>query len=97
MYAMQGSTAEPGMIAHWVIPRRMPADIKWLVVYVMLSRPRSLTTLKSFGLTTEIRRIIEGGPPQELLASFKHAFGSKPEQTKSKAQQALIELGWDQS
>ena len=59
LYAMQGATADPGLVAHWVIPKRSTSDVKWLIVYVMLSHTRSLAKLRSMGMTLEIRGIIE--------------------------------------
>ena len=47
LYSMQGTTADPGLVAYWFFPRRCTDTIRWLIVYVMLSRPRSLATLKS--------------------------------------------------
>ena len=63
LYSMQGMTAEPGLVAHWVLPSRLDRDIKWLICYVMLSRTPSLKQLISIGLSDKIREIIEGGPP----------------------------------
>ena len=63
LYSMQGMTAEPGLVAHWVLPSRLDRDIKWLICYVMLSRVPSLKQLISIGLSDKIREIIEGGPP----------------------------------
>ena len=40
---MQGTTADPGMVAYWMFPLRRSETIQWLIVYVMLSRPRSLS------------------------------------------------------
>ena len=37
---------------------------------VMLSRPRSLATIKSVNLTKQIRDIIEQGPPEDLVVNF---------------------------
>ena len=31
LYSMQGMTATPGLVAHWVLPARMTSDIKWLI------------------------------------------------------------------
>ena len=41
LYAMQGTTADPGMVAYWFFPQRCSPTVKWLIVYVMLSRLRS--------------------------------------------------------
>ena len=74
LYSMQGITGDPGMVAYWFFPQRCSQSVKWLLVYVMLSRPRSLTTLKSVGLTDKVREIIEQGPPEELVATFHKLF-----------------------
>ena len=82
---MQGTTAEPGMVAYWFFPQRCSPTVKWLIVYVMLSRPRSLATLTSIGLTDKVRAIIEEGPPQELVATFHKLFDDKINKTKALA------------
>jgi len=85
LYSMQGTTADPGMVAYWFFPQRCSETIKWLIVYVMLSRPRSLAGLRSVGLTTKIREIIEQGPPEDLVANFKKLFETKMRDTKALA------------
>ena len=59
---MQGMIATPGLVAHWVLPARLDRAIKWLVVYVILSRVPSLKQLASIGRTVKIKEIMEGGP-----------------------------------
>ena len=85
LYSMQGTTADPGMVAYWFFPQRCSETIKWLIVYVMLSRPRSLAGLRSVGLTTKIREIIEQGPPEDLVANFQKLFETKMRDTKALA------------
>ena len=85
LYSMQGTTADPGMVAYWFFPQRCSETIKWLIVYVMLSRPRSLAGLRSVGLTTKIREIIEQGPPEDLVSNFKKLFETKMRDTKALA------------
>ena len=51
----------------------------------MLSRPRSLATLTSVGLTDKVRAIIEQGPPEELVATFHKLFDDKIKKTKALA------------
>ena len=46
---------------------RMGPEVKWLLVYVMLSRVRGLGCLVSSGLTDKTRDIIEEPPPETLL------------------------------
>ena len=76
LYTLQGATTDPGMIAHLDMPRRADDDMKWLIVYVMLSRVRSLDRLKITGMGTKkaadrIRSIIEGGPPKMITDVFE--------------------------
>ena len=88
LYSMQGTTADPGMVAYWCFPQRCSDAIKWLIVYVMLSRPRSLASLQSVGLTEQVRDIIERGPPEELVANFHKLFDGKIKDTKAEAVRA---------
>ena len=85
LYSMQGTTADPGMVAYWFFPQRCTPTIKWLIVYVMLSRPRSLAGLRSVGLTTKVKEIIEQGPPEDLVSNFKKLFDDKMRDTKALA------------
>ena len=62
LYSMQGITADPGLVAYWFFPQRCTDTIRWLIVYVVLSRARSLATLKSVNQAKQIRDIIEQGP-----------------------------------
>ena len=66
---------------------------KWLIVYVILSRPRSLATLTPVGLTDKVCGIIEQGPPEELVATFHKLFDGKLKETKSAAAQATKRYG----
>ena len=88
LYSMQGTTADPGLVAYWFFPQRVDVSVRWLIVYVMLSRPRSLATLKSVNLTKQIRDIIEQGPPNDLVANFDKLFHDKIEETRTLARQA---------
>ena len=90
---MQGTTADPGMVAYWMFPLRCSETIQWLIVYVMLSRPRSLSQLKSVNLTTKIREIIEGGPPEDLVDNFHSLFSEKIEATRKLARDAAERYG----
>ena len=85
---MPGTAADPGMVAYWFFPQRCSQTVKWLIVYVMLSRPRSLATLKSVGLTDKVRAIIEQGLPEEFVATFHKLFDGKIKDTKALAVQA---------
>ena len=88
LYSTQGTTADPGLVAYWFFPQRCTDTIRWLIVYVMLSRPRSLATLKSVNLTKQIRDIIEPGPPADLVANLDRLFHDKIEDTRKLARQA---------
>ena len=94
LHVMQGTTADPGLIYHWVFPRRLAKAIRWLVVYVALSRVRRLKSLRSFGLNKDIRKIMEGGPPDSLPAQWKKLFSEKEAQTALDADAAMSALGW---
>ena len=94
LYSMQGMTATPGLVAHWVIPPRLSIDIKWLICYVTLSRVPSLKQLVSIGLTDKIREILEGGPPEGLVQIFSTLFSQKIQETRNAALQAKVRLGW---
>ena len=67
--------------------------MKWLIVYVMLSRPRSLATLTSVGLTDKVRAIIEQGPPKELVKTFHQLFDGRIKDTKALAVEAAKRYG----
>ena len=82
------------LIAHFIMPKRVDDDIKWLIVYVMLSRVRSLESLRSIGLSSKIRKIIEGGPPTMLADNFENLFRKKIDDTTKAARDARAKLGW---
>jgi hypothetical protein len=94
LHVLQGSTADPGLIFHWVFPRRLKGPMRWLAVYVALSRVRRLKNLRSIGLNKDIRRIMEAGPPDSLPAQFKRLFDEKEAQTALDADAAMAALGW---
>ena len=91
---MQGMTATPGLVAHWVIPSRLPLDIKWLICYVTLSRVPSLKQLQSIGLSDKIRDVLESGPPEGMVQMFTTLFEQKIQDTQGAALQAKQRLGW---
>ena len=94
LYGLQGTTTDPGLIGHFAMPRRLDTDIKWLIVYVMLSRVRSLDRLASFGIDNKIREIMESGPPETLVGNFDKLFLEKAKRTRVAARQARRALGW---
>ena len=93
LYSMQGTTADPGLVAYCFFPQRCTDTIRWLIVYVMISRPRSLKTLNSVNLTNLIRDIIEQGPPQDLVANFNKLFDNKIKEIRKLARQAAEAYG----
>lgn len=61
-HPMQGSTADPGLIAHWATPS-VSETSSWLSKYVLLSRVRKLSNLLSTDLPSWAD--FEEGPPEE--------------------------------
>ena len=68
--------------------------MRWLAIYVALSRVRRLKNLRSIGLNNEIRRVMEAGPPESLPAQFQRLFQEKDTQTALDADAAMTSLGW---
>ena len=93
LYSMARTATDPGLVAYWFFPQRCTDTIRLLIVYAMISRPRSLKTLKSVNLTKQIRDIIEQGPPQDLVANFKNLFDNKIKETRKLARQAAEAYG----
>ena len=93
LYSMQGTTADPSLVAYCLFPQRCTETIRFPIVYVMLSRRRSLATLKSVNLTRQIRNIIEKGPPGDLVANFDKPFREKIEATAALAGTAARAYG----
>ena len=93
LYSMQGMTATPGLVAHWVVPPRLASDIKWLICYVTLSRVPSLKQLVSIGLSDKIREILEAGPPEGMVQMFSTLFAEKIQNTHAAALRARQRLG----
>ena len=92
LHGVQGKTADPGLAAHWKFPKNLSPEALWLAHYVILSRPRSLANLLSFGLPS--RKILEAGPPKAITEAFQRVFGDKIEKTKEACAEARRELGW---
>ena len=95
LHVLQGTTCDPGLIFHWTFPKRLRKDLLWLAVYVVLSRVRSLETLRSIGLTDKIKDIIESGPPDSFPAQFEKYFGETESKTVAIAEEAVRKLGWE--
>ena len=94
LYSLQGTTAEPGLVAHFTLPTRLGNAMKWLIVYVLLSRVPSLAQLRSIGLDNKVRSIIENGPPEALLDAFDQLCAQKDAYTKTTCVTARAALGW---
>ena len=94
LYSLQGTTAQPGLIAHFTMPTRLGDGMKWLIVYVLLSRVPSLAQLRSIGLDDQVRGIIEKGPPGWLLDAFDKLVNEKLPRTKAACAKARASLGW---
>ena len=94
LHVLQGSTADPGLIFHWAFPRLLQKPMRWLAIYVALSRVRRLKNFRSIGLNKDIRKIMEQGPPDSLPAQFHKLFNEKEAQTVLDADAAMAALGW---
>ena len=68
--------------------------MRWLAIYVALSRVRRLKNLRLTGLNKDIWKIMEEGPPDSLPAQFRKLFNEKEAQTASDADVATAALGW---
>lgn len=95
LYTLQGTTAEPGLVYYFNTPRRLSKVMKWIACYMALSRVRSLSTLRSIGLTNEVRELIDLGPPDGFLTRFLKVFGDKISSTQKEVEDVLAELGWN--
>ena len=94
LYQIQGMTADPGLIAHFSWSRGASKQTKWLIVYVLLSRPRSLKALRSVGLNEQVRSLIEGGPPDEVVGEFETIFRDKINATHKAASEVVKRWNW---
>ena len=94
LYTLQGATTTPGMIYHFRTPRRLSGVMQWIATYMAFSRVESLKQLRSIGLTTTIRDIIDNGPPKGFLIRFLKVFGEKIGDTQIAVKEAMAELGW---
>ena len=97
LHVLQGTTCDPGLIFHWTLPNRLSPAQKWLAVYVALSRIRNLNGLRSIGLNRNVRKIMEHGPPEELMAQFDKYFGEKEVATLKLTKELVSKLGWHSS
>ena len=92
LHGVQGTTADPGFIVHWIYPLRLPRVSQWLATYVSLSRPRRFKNLLSHGLPS--RELIEGGPPEEISTALDELFVKKIAATKIACAKARKQLKW---
>ena len=94
LHTMQGSTADKGLIFHWVFPKLISAEAKWLATYVAPSRTQSLALLRSINLTPKIRSIIEQGPPPGIVQRFGELFDEKLQISAKRAADLMKKYGW---
>ena len=94
LYTLQGTTCHRGLIYHWRFPARLDAQMRWLAVYMVLSRVPTLSQLRSIGLDERVRDIINQGPPPGMLTRFRELFEEKSAATDILADEAMQELGW---
>ena len=59
-----------------------------------LSRVQSLSSLRSIGLTTDIKDLINNGPPPGFLTRYLLIFGEKISETADEVDKTMAELGW---
>ena len=97
LHVLQGTTCDPGLIFHWTLPNSLSPAQKWLAVYVALSRVRNLNSLRSIGLNKNVRKIMEAGPPEELMSQFDKYFGEKEVATLKLTEELVTQLGWHSS
>ena len=94
LYTLQGTAAEPGLVYYFNTPRRLSKMMKWTACYMALSRVRSLSALRSIGLTSDVRELIDLGPPDGFLTRFLKVFEDKIASTQKDVEDVLAELGW---
>ena len=74
LYTLQGTKCEPGLIYHWRFPARLDAQMRWLTVYMVLSRVPTLAQLRWVGLDAKVREFIDRGPLAGMLKRFCELF-----------------------
>ncbi len=55
---LQGATADPGLIFHWLFPAMISKEMRWLTVYMALSRVRSLEQFRPIGLKDTVKSLM---------------------------------------
>ena len=79
IHTLQGTTCDPGLICHLALPKNLSPESKWLAYYVMLSRVRTLKSLRCIG---EIdKSILEGGPPKRMQDVIDQLFEQRKHDT----------------
>ena len=68
--------------------------MKWISTYIALSRIQSLNNLRSIGLNTDIKYLINGGPPEGFLTRFLNIFEEKIGATQQAIEEAMAEFKW---
>ena len=68
--------------------------MQWIACYMALSRVRSLSALRSIGSTSDVRELIDLGPPDGFLTQSLKVFGDKIASTQKDVDDVLSELGW---
>jgi len=91
---MQGTTADDGLIFHWVFPNLISAEARWLAAYVALSRTPSFALLRCINLGPKIRSLIEQGPPAGIVERFGELFDDKLKTSAAKAATLMQKYGW---
>ena len=94
LYALQWAPAEPGLIAHFTMPKRLGDGMKWLILYVILSRVPSLAQMRAVDLDEKVRKIIDAGPPTWLFDAFDNLTKDTHPRTQAACREARLAMGW---
>ena len=68
--------------------------MKLISTHMALSRMQSLSQLRSIGLKTDIKDVLNGGPPDGFLTIFLEVFEEQINATKQAVEEAMAELKW---
>ena len=91
---LQGTSTTPGLIYNCRTPRQISVVMRWIATYMALSRVQSLQQLRSIGLTTATRELIDNGPPEGFMNRLLEVFGETSVDTQRAMNAAMAELGW---
>ena len=75
-------------------PRRLSKVMTWIACFMPPSRVHSLSSLRSIGLTSDVRELIDLGPPDGFLTRFLKVFRGKISSTQN-VEDVFAELGWN--